>query len=61
VTGIAAPLFDSKGAIIGSLSVTLGSASLRQPEIEQISERVKLCACIVTQSISRLRASGSAR
>ncbi|MDB5761030.1 MAG: HTH-type transcriptional regulator KipR [Herminiimonas sp.] len=53
VTGIAAPLFDSKGTITGSLSVTLGSTSLRQTEIEQIAERVKLCAGIVSQAISR--------
>jgi hypothetical protein len=59
VTGIAAPLFDS--AIIGSLSVTLGSASLGQVESEQICERVKFCAGIVTQTISRPPALGSGR
>ncbi|MDB5727536.1 MAG: HTH-type transcriptional regulator KipR [Noviherbaspirillum sp.] len=61
VTGIAAPLFDSKGTITGSLSVTLGSASLRQSEVDQITERVKLCAGIVSQAISRPPALGGAR
>jgi DNA-binding IclR family transcriptional regulator len=61
VTGIAAPLFDSKGTITGSLSVTLGSASLRQNEIDQITERVKLCAGIVSQAISRPATIGGAR
>lgn len=53
VTGIAAPLFDSKGMITGSLSVTLASAPLHPADIEQIAERVKLCAGIVTRGISR--------
>jgi DNA-binding IclR family transcriptional regulator len=53
VTGIAAPLFDCKGVITGSLSVTLSSASLRPADIEQITLRVKLCASIVTNAISQ--------
>jgi DNA-binding IclR family transcriptional regulator len=61
VTGIAAPLFDSKGTIIGSLSVTLASASLREAEIGQITERVKLCAGIVTRAISQPPALASGR
>jgi DNA-binding IclR family transcriptional regulator len=61
VTGIAAPVFDSKGTIAGSLSVTLGSASLRQNEIETVAERVKFCAGIVSQAISRPTIAGSGR
>ena len=53
VTGIAAPLFDSKGTITGSLSVTLSSSTLTQSDIEGIAARVKLCAGIVCQAISR--------
>ncbi|MDB5754535.1 MAG: hypothetical protein JWR56_963 [Massilia sp.] len=53
VTGIAAPLFDSKGAIAGSLSVTLSAAPLKPHDIEQLSERIKLCAGIVTRAISQ--------
>jgi DNA-binding IclR family transcriptional regulator len=53
VTGIAAPLFDSKGTIAGSLSVTLSAASLKPGDLEQLSERIKLCAGIVSQAISQ--------
>lgn len=53
VTGIAAPLFDSKGTITGSLSVTVGSTAFKPLEIEHIAERVRFCAAIVSQAISR--------
>ena len=59
VTGIAAPLFDSKGTIAGSLSVTLSTASLRPGDLEQLSERIKLCAGIVSRAISQPSKLGS--
>ncbi len=52
VTGIAAPVFDSKGTIAGSLSVTLSAAALRPGEVAQIAERIMLCASIVSRAIS---------
>jgi DNA-binding IclR family transcriptional regulator len=56
VTGIAAPVFDSKDAIVGSLSVTLVTSTLRENDVEQIAERVKLCAGIVSQALLRPQA-----
>jgi DNA-binding IclR family transcriptional regulator len=59
VTGIAAPLFDSKGTIAGSLSVTLSANSLRPGDLAQMSERIKLCAGIVSRAISQPGSKGN--
>jgi DNA-binding IclR family transcriptional regulator len=59
VTGIAAPLFDSKGTIAGSLSVTLSATSLKPGDFEQLSERIKLCAGIVSRAISQPGSKGN--
>src|SRR3981081_1422680 len=53
VTGIAAPIFDDRGAILGSLSLTVGRTRLAETEIQAIADRVAFCARIVTKAISR--------
>jgi DNA-binding IclR family transcriptional regulator len=53
VTGIAAPVFDSQGVIVGSLSITVGRTGIKADEIARIAERVTFCAGIVSNAISR--------
>ena len=50
VTGIAAPVFDSRGRILGSLSLTLGRTKIPASEASRIAERVMFCARIVSTS-----------
>lgn len=50
VTGIAAPVFDSRGRILGSLSLTLGRTKIPPSEAARIAERVMFCARIVSTS-----------
>ena len=51
VTGIAAPIFDERGLIVGSLSLTVGRTRLSETEIKAIAERVVFCARIVSQAL----------
>jgi DNA-binding IclR family transcriptional regulator len=51
VTGIAAPIFDERGLVLGSLSITIGRTRLAEPEIAAIAERVSFCARIVSQAM----------
>ncbi len=53
VTGIAAPVFDNRGAVVGSLSITVGKVAMKNEEIAPLAERVKFCAAIVSNAISR--------
>jgi DNA-binding IclR family transcriptional regulator len=50
VTGIAAPIFDSSGAVLGSLSLTLGRAGIDEDERRRLGERIAFCAGIVTSA-----------
>jgi DNA-binding IclR family transcriptional regulator len=52
VTGIAAPIFDDRNGVLGSLSLTVGRTKLAEAEIRAISERVTFCARIVTKALS---------
>jgi DNA-binding IclR family transcriptional regulator len=52
VTGIAAPIFDDRGGVLGSLSLTVGRTKLVEAEIGVIAERVTFCARIVTKALS---------
>ena len=52
VTGIAAPIFDDRGGVLGSLSLTVGRTRLAEAEIRAIAERVGFCARIVTKALS---------
>ncbi len=51
VTGIAAPIFDDRGGVLGSLSLTVGRIRLAEAEIQAIAERVSFCARIVTKAL----------
>lgn len=55
VTGIAAPVFDSRETILGSLGVTLGESQVPAQRLAAIADRLRLCARIVTTTISRER------
>jgi DNA-binding IclR family transcriptional regulator len=50
VTGIAAPVFDSRGRILGSLSLTIPRTKIPAAEAARIAERVMFCARIVSTS-----------
>ncbi len=53
VTGIAAPVFDNRGRILGSLSLTIGRIRIPASEAAGIAERVMFCARIVSTSLPR--------
>jgi DNA-binding IclR family transcriptional regulator len=52
VTGIAAPIFDNRGTVLGSLSLTVGRARMDTTEVRALADRVMFCAGIVTKAIS---------
>lgn len=60
-TGVAAPLLDSSGNVVASLSLTLGRTGIDREEIRRIAERVVFCAGIVTKAISGKRVVVAAR
>jgi DNA-binding IclR family transcriptional regulator len=51
VTGIAAPVFDNRGRVLGSLSLTLGRTKIPASEAARIAERVMFCARIVSTAL----------
>jgi DNA-binding IclR family transcriptional regulator len=51
VTGVAAPIFDAKDEIIGSLSLTLPEVGMAPERVETIAERVLFCARIISKSL----------
>jgi len=53
VTGVAAPIFDSKDVILGSLSVTVGQSNLSPERVAFIVDRVSFGARIVSKAIAR--------
>jgi DNA-binding IclR family transcriptional regulator len=53
VTGVAAPIFDAKGGVVGSLSVTLGETDVPKSKLGFVSDRVTFCARIVSKTIAR--------
>ena len=57
VTGVAAPIFDSKGVILGSLSVTIGQSVLQPDRVAFVVDRVSFGARIVSKAIARDRES----
>ncbi|MBY5775202.1 IclR family transcriptional regulator [Rhizobium leguminosarum] len=52
VTGIAAPIFDSKNDVIGSLSLTLPEVNIERGRLEQLGERILFCARIISKSLT---------
>ena len=53
VTGVAAPIFDRRNNVLGSLSLTLGEDHLAPERLSQVAVRVMTCASIVTRAIAR--------
>ena len=53
VTGVGAPIFDSKGGILGSLSVTIGESELAPERLAFVVDRVSQGARIVSKAIAR--------
>ncbi len=53
VTGVAAPIFDRRNTILGSLSLTLGEDHLPPERLTQVAGRVIHCARTVTRAIAR--------
>ncbi len=51
VTGIAAPVFDNRGRVLGSLSLTIGRTKIPASEAARIAERVMFCARIVSTAL----------
>lgn len=51
VTGVAAPIFDAKEEIIGSLSLTLPETGMGKERIDAVAERVQFCARIISKSL----------
>ncbi|WP_407668635.1 IclR family transcriptional regulator domain-containing protein [Paraburkholderia xenovorans] len=52
---MAAAVLDNQNAVVGSLSISMASTSISDAEIIRIAERVKFCARIVSNGISRIR------
>jgi DNA-binding IclR family transcriptional regulator len=51
VTGIAAAVLDNRGAVLGSLSLTVGRPRLGGDELNAIAGRVQFCSRIVSNAI----------
>ncbi len=51
VTGVATPIFDNRGVILASLSLTVGRPRLQDAELRAIAERLQSCARIVTWAV----------
>lgn len=53
VTGMAAPVFDARAEIIGSLSLTMRDTQINAQTIEDVAERVVFCAGILSKTVAR--------
>jgi DNA-binding IclR family transcriptional regulator len=53
VTGVAAPIFDARQEVIGSLSLTMPVATLDETKLEAVAAQVVFCSRIVTKSLAR--------
>jgi len=53
VTGVAAPIFDRRNNVLGSLSLTIGEDHLSPERLAQVAGRVMQGARIVTRAIAR--------
>ena len=53
VIGVGAPIFDSKGGILGSLSVTIGEPEAAPERLAFVADRVAHGARIVSKAIAR--------
>ena len=53
VTGIAAPIFDRRNNVLGSLSITIGADHVSDARSAEIAERIIGGAQIITRTIAR--------
>ena len=53
VIGVGAPIFDSKGGVLGSLSVTIGEPDMAPERLAFVSDRVASGARMVCKTIAR--------
>jgi DNA-binding IclR family transcriptional regulator len=51
VTGIAAAVLDYRGAVLGSLSLTVGKPRLGDDDLRALATRVQFCARIVSNAV----------
>lgn len=51
VTGIAAPVFDAEGDVVGSLSITIPAQDLGEDKITDVASRLTFAAGIVTRAL----------
>jgi DNA-binding IclR family transcriptional regulator len=51
VTGVAVPLFDLRGEILGSLSLTIKAQELVEPDRQRLIERVQFCSAIIRKAM----------
>ena len=51
VTGVAVPIFDNRGVILASMSLTVGKPRLAEAELQAVAERLQSCARIVTNAV----------
>lgn len=56
VTGIAAPIFDRRNNVLGSLSVTIGESDLGAARASDLATRIMAGAASLTQAIARTSA-----
>ncbi len=56
VTGIAAPIFDRRNNVLGSLSVTIGESDLGAARASDLAARIMAGAASLTQAIARTSA-----
>jgi len=54
VTGVAAPIFDQNGLVLGSLSITIGESRLSPERQAEIAQRVVFCARVLTRAATRI-------
>lgn len=51
VTGIAAPIFDGKGEVVASISLTLPEIGVAEERAQRIGERVLFCARVISKAL----------
>jgi DNA-binding IclR family transcriptional regulator len=52
VAGIAAPLFDAGGEVLGSLSLTVPERELEEQDTAEIARQILFCAKIITKTLA---------
>jgi DNA-binding IclR family transcriptional regulator len=52
VRGIAAPIFDNRRNVLGSLSITMAEKGIDARRLRVVADRVMFCARVVTTTIA---------